>query len=85
MTQFSGESALEEELIATNERLAERTRQYQAALTTIRNMERILSDGAVLATHVAYLCSTLPEGSTDIEQAASQLHGLLTARPGSGD
>lgn len=76
---FEGQ-ALEDELILTTQSLAARTTQYQEALQTIRKLEKIVSDGAVLATHIAYLCSTLPERSTDIEQAAGQLHQLLTHR-----
>lgn len=72
---------LEEELIRTETLLAERTRQYQDTLEKLSVLERLTSQGAQLAGHIAYLTTTLPERSTDIEQAAAQLHNLLTSRP----
>lgn len=71
---------LSETVVALETQLAERTRQYQEALKKIQGLERITSRAALLATEVAYLCSTLPEASVDIEQAANQLHNLLVNR-----
>lgn len=69
------------EQVATLEAaLAARTEQYQQALQTTQKLEQIVSNGARLATHIAYLCSTLPERSTDIESASDQLRILLTSR-----
>ena len=70
----------EEQMGALETQLATRTRQYHDALESLQALERVVSQGAVLASHVAYLCSTLPEGSVDIEQASQQLHELLTHR-----
>lgn len=73
---------LTERVVALETQLASRTGQYQQALQTIQRLEAIVGKAARIATHVAYLCSTLPERSTDIESATDQLHVLLTTRQG---
>ena len=60
--------------------LIEKTRQLKDAQETIQLLEAVIHKASQIAGHIPYICSTLTEGSVDLENAALQLQRILIHR-----
>lgn len=69
-----------DEIARLQQMSAEQSKQLAEANETIELLEDVIHKAAKLAGHIPYLCSTLAERSTDLEQTALQLQNILTRR-----
>lgn len=74
------EEFLTSEVESLSDALALKTTQLQEALETVQLLERVVHKASIIAGHIPYLCSSLTEASTDLEQAALQLQQILVHR-----
>ena len=74
------EEYLSEEIAALRAQLVRQRDHLNTARATVEQLEQVVHKAAQIAQHLPYLCSTLPEHSPEIEQAAFQLQTLLVQR-----
>jgi ABC-type transporter Mla subunit MlaD len=71
---------LTEQVTRLTTTLGERNRQLASANATIDLLEKVVHKATQIAQHIPYLCSSLPEHSPELDQAALQLQEILVRR-----